>query len=59
MAGKMETTNLTVRVVNSPEEVERFNTKEARHHELDKTHSGGDTLRLVFENEEIAVVERR
>lgn len=47
----METTNLTVRVVNSPEEVERFNTEEARHHELGKTHSGGDTLRLVFENE--------
>jgi len=40
-----------MRVVNSPEEVERFNTEEARHHGLGKTHSGGDTLRLVFENE--------
>lgn len=47
----MKITKLTMRIARGAEELERFKVEEEMHHELGKTHSGGDTMRLVFENE--------
>ena len=43
---------IRIRHIYKATELKRFHKLEGKHHHMGKTHSGGDTMRIVFEDEE-------
>ena len=42
---------IRIRYIYKATELKRFHKLEGKYHHMGKTHSGGDTLRIVFEDE--------